>query len=113
MSKGKRKNSRAKGKRGELELASAFAAEGFASRRGQQHKGGPGSADVEVDDLPWLHAECKRTEAFRLWDAVAQAVRDAGDGMPVVFHRRNRSDWVAVLRFEDFIKLAREYEGPA
>ena len=102
--------SRRKGKTGERELALVFIAEGFAARTGRQHRGGPDSPDVIVDDLPRLHVECKRTEKFSLYSALDQAAADAGeDQMPVVCHRRNSHRWVAVLDFEDFAKLLREY----
>ena len=107
-------HSKRKGKRGELELAAAFREEGFDARRGQQFKGGPESPDLIVDDLPWLHVECKRVEAFRLWDAFLQARHESPEGaIPAVFHRKSRHPWVVVLSFEDFCRLAREYSGDA
>ncbi|MCH8913896.1 MAG: hypothetical protein IIA33_10060 [Planctomycetes bacterium] len=37
--------------------------------------------------------------------AMAQAIADAGDKVPVVAHRRNRGEWLAVLRLEDLITM--------
>jgi hypothetical protein len=100
--------SRRKGAVGERELAALFREHGYDCRRGQQFKGSPDSPDVTGHGLP-IHAECKRTERLNLYDAIAQAVRDAGDGlMPVVFHRKNNSEWLAVVRAADFFALVRE-----
>ena len=86
-----------KGKVGERELAKFLREHGYPSaRRGQQHEGGSDSPDVVCDELPGLHLECKRTERFRLYEAMAQAKNDAGPRRtPVVAHRTNRRGWVA------------------
>lgn len=102
-------NSRRKGADGERELAGKFSDAGFEARRGQQHAGGSGSPDI-VHSIPWLHVECKRVEAFRLYASLDQSRRDSGEKMPIVCHRKKRSRWVVVLDMEDFFKLAREYE---
>lgn len=97
-------NSRAKGKRGELELAEFFRLNGVAARRGQQFHGGADSPDLVTDLDDEYHFECKRVEAGNPYDWLAQAIRDAGPGkIPVVCHRRNGKDWIAILRLEDFI----------
>ena len=100
--------SRRKGKRGELEFARLLTAEGFPAVRGQQHRGGPGSPDVIVPSLPGIHFEAKRCERLSLYDAVAQARRDAGGRVPVVAHRRNNFEWVAILRLGDLLAILRE-----
>ena len=102
--------SRRKGKRGERELAAALSAEGFPSTRGQQHRGGLGSPDVLVPSLPGIHWECKRTERFNAYDALAQAKSEAGGRLPIVAHRRNHFEWVAVLRLVDLLAIIRESE---
>lgn len=99
-------NSRNKGKRGELELAEFLRLHGFEARRGQQFHGGAGSPDV-VTNVPGVHFECKRVEKFQLEPAMAQAVADAGANTPVVAHRKNRGEWLAILRLEDFLSLVR------
>lgn len=101
--------SRRKGATGELELASVLSAAGFPASRGQQHRGGPGSPDVLCPALPDIHFEVKRAERFNLYDALSQARADADVGqIPVVAHRRNHCEWVAVLRLEDFLGILRE-----
>ena len=102
-------NSRAKGKAGELELAAYLREHGVEARRGVQFSGGSDSPDV-VTDLPNIHIECKRTEYSSPYPWLGQAIRDAGDKMPVVFHRRSRCDWIVVMRAEDFLKLVKPQE---
>lgn len=100
-------NSRAKGKGGELELAAVLRDRGFdGARRGQQYHGGGDSPDVV--GIPGVHVECKRVEAGNLYTWLDQAIRDAGANLPVVAHRRNRREWVAILRLEDFLNLVRK-----
>ena len=102
-------NSKAKGKRGELELKDKLS-EIFSSpcRRGQQYSG-IGGADVV--GLKGIHIECKRTESLRLYDAMAQAENDAPDGdVPIVCHRRNNEEWVAIVALEDLPALAKAIE---
>jgi len=100
--------SRNKGKVGERELAHELTRVlGVSARRGVQFQGGPGSPDV-VADLPGIHIECKRTERFRLYEALEQAVEDAGNNIPVVLHRQNRQPWVAVMRLDDLPTLVQK-----
>ena len=100
----KRKNSRAKGARGELELAKFLEAKGFSARRGQQFAGGSDSPDVICPDLNGYHIECKRVESLNLYKAMAQSIKDAnGKKIPLVIHRKNDQDWVAIIRLEDLL----------
>jgi Holliday junction resolvase len=97
-------NSRAKGKNGELELSAFLRERGFEARRGQQFKGGADSPDVV--GLPGFHLECKRVEAGNPYVWMEQAIREAAAGStPLVCHRRNRRDWLAILRLEDLIAI--------
>ena len=73
----------------------------------------PGRAQSygEVPDLvglPGIHIECKRNERLNVWDAMAQATRDAEkfqDGAPAVFHRRNRQSWLVTMRLPDWMEM--------
>lgn len=97
-------NSRNKGAAGERELAAKLREYGYNCRRGQQYSGANGDADVV--GLPGVHIECKRVEKLNLYDAMAQAVRDANySETPAVFHRKNNKDWLVTLRLDDFIKM--------
>lgn len=101
------KFSRDKGKRGEREIALVLREHGFEARRGQQYCGANGDADVV--GVPGLHIEVKRTEKFRMYEALDQARNDAReDELPVVFTRKNNCDWVACLRLDDFMELFKE-----
>lgn len=87
--------SKRKGKVGELELAAELRKLGWLGvRRGQQYNGLEGEDVVGIDGI---HIECKRCEKFSIYEAVEQAQRDAGDKVPIVFHRRNRKPWLAVI----------------
>jgi len=101
-------NSRQKGARGEREAAKFLSAEGFAARRGQQFAGGTDSPDVVCESLPSIHFEVKRVEAGNPYNWIAQAKRDAGYKLPVVLHRRNDHEWIAILPATDFLRIVRE-----
>lgn len=104
------KRSRNKGKAGERELAGLLRQYGYDCRRGQQYCGANGDADVI--GLPGIHIECKRTERLSLYDAIGQASSDTKEGeIPVVMHRRNNSEWLAVLQLDRFMEIYREWEG--
>jgi len=99
-------NSRMKGKAGELEVAQFIREHGFEEvRRGVQYRGGGDSPDLV--GLPGCHVEVKRVERGSLYEWLDQAKRDsAGTGRtPVVAHRRNRREWVAILPLADFLKF--------
>jgi hypothetical protein len=101
-------NSKQKGKRGEREAAQFLTSEGFPARRGQQFAGGTDSPDVVCESLSGLHFEVKRTERGNPYDWVSQAQRDAGYKLPVVLHRRNDHEWLAVMPARDFLRVIRE-----
>lgn len=100
------KRSRDKGARGEREAAAEIRRLfGVEACRGAQHRGGPDAPDVRAA-IDGVHFEVKRRETFRLWEAVIQAVEDAGDNVPVVLHRSNGRPWIAVVRLDDLPRLA-------
>lgn len=104
-------NSRNKGAAAERELAKFLRDRGIEARRGQQFSGGTDSPDV-VAALPGYHIECKRVEQGNLYNWLAQAIRDAGPSKtPVVMHRRNRQEWVAILRLEDLLAILPREDG--
>ena len=106
-------NSRAKGARGELEASKEWArVMGGTARRGQQFSGGKESPDV-VCSHENLHLEVKRCEVGNPYVWMDQAIRDAGDKVPVVLHRRNGRDWLLIVRLDDAPRLAQEVSSPA
>lgn len=97
-------NSRNKGARAEREFSHWLKEIGIDARRGQQFAGGKDSPDV-ITDLPGVHFEVKHVEALNLGNAMAQAVADAGENIPVVAHRKNRTVWHVTLRGKDLIRF--------
>lgn len=78
---------------------------GVAARRGQQFSGLEGE-DI-VTDLDGVHFEVKRTERLNLYKAMQQATLDAGtDDVPVVLHRKNKEQWVAIVPLTQLKTLA-------
>lgn len=102
-------NSRTKGKRGELEAAHILKKHGYDARRGQQFAGINGDADVV--GLPHIHLEIKRVEKLNIDDALQQSIRDAKDAeIPVVMHRKNRTEWKVTMLFDDWINMYKAWE---
>jgi len=98
------KRSRNKGKAGERELSKELTRLfGVECRRGQQFNGIDGH---DVVGLPGVHIECKRVESLRLYDAIEQAIRDAGEDIPLVCHKKNRKDWLAIVPLDHLPALA-------
>ena len=102
------KSSQRKGRAGELELSRILQGYGYDVQPGRAQSYG------EVPDLvglPGIHIECKRNERLNVWDAMAQATRDAEkfqDGAPAVFHRRNRQSWLVTMRLSDWMEMYRK-----
>ncbi len=105
------RRSRRKGAEGERSAARALSdVLGVPARRGQQYSGVEGK-DV-VLGIPGIHVEDKRTEKLSLYPAMQQAIRDARpDEVPIVLHRRNGKQWLAVLNLTDLMRLARVLTG--
>lgn len=109
-------NSRSKGKRGELELSKWLREHGHDARRSQQFCGAAGDSDIQSESLSHFHIECKRTERGNLYEWLDQASREAKrTKMPIVMHRKNNREWVAILSLENFLGLitASRAEPPA
>ena len=97
--------SQRKGRGGELEICRILQAHGIPAEPGQAVSFG---STPDVVGVPGIHVEVKRVERLNVPEAMAQAVRDAsrfGDGMPALFHRRNRSPWLVTMAFSDWLKL--------
>lgn len=101
-------NSRAKGARGERELARVLRGYGYDCRRGQQYCGANGDADVV--GLPRIHIECKRGQRLNIDEAMLQAIRDRREGeYPAVFHRKNNGKWMVTMLLDDWQEIYREW----
>lgn len=99
------RSSQKKGRGGELEICRIFQAHGIRAEPGQAVSYG---STPDVVGIPGVHAEIKRVERLNVPEAMAQAVRDSekfDDGMPILFHRRNRQGWLCTMRLEDWMCL--------
>lgn len=97
-------DSRAKGARGERELAKKLREFGFHARRGQQYSGANGDADVI--GVPDIHIECKRVEKLNINKAMRQSLNDARHGeKAVVMHKKNEEKWLVTMTLADWIEL--------
>lgn len=81
---------------------------GLEAHRSQQYCGrGENASDVICESLPFVHFECKRVEKLNIENAMQQAIKDAKDQTPVVAHRKNRGEWLATMKLEHFLLLAK------
>ena len=108
-------NSRTKGKAGELEFSKLCKEHGYDVRRMQQFCGATGDA-ADCTGLDGIHIEVKRVEHLNIHEAMNQSVRDsaaAGKGsLPIVAHRKNRTDWLITMRASDWFKLYSAWKPP-
>ena len=108
------KAQREKGKRGEREFAALCRDYGYDVRRTAQYRGNTGAAG-DVEGLPGIHVEVKRTEALKVWDYMAQSIHDAiaagKEEIPIVAWRKNEHPWLVILRFDDFMKIYPGWEA--
>lgn len=97
--------SQRKGAAGERELAAILQEHGYDCTRG----GSLSFGEVpDLSGLPGIHVECKRVERLNVQEAMDQAIRDSErmqDGVPALFHRRNRKPWLVTMRLDDWLAL--------
>ena len=113
MAEKKKINSKQKGARFERELAGLLKDYGYSeARRTAQYCGKTGDAS-DVVGLPGIHIEAKHQEKMYLYDWMEQAERDSkGSGnIPVVFHRKNNAEILVTMRFDDFMKIYKEFDA--
>lgn len=109
-------NSRQKGARFERTLAKILRDEyGYdEARRTAQYCGNTGDAS-DVVGLPHIHIEAKHVERLNIYDAMAQAKRDAKAGgkglLPAVFHKKNNCKILVTMELADFMKIYTEFEA--
>ena len=97
--------SQRKGRSGEIELVKILNDNGISAEPGQAVSFGSTPDIVGVDGV---HAEVKRVERLNVLEAMNQAIRDSAkfkDGLPALFHRRNRSPWLVTMTLDDWLKL--------
>lgn len=72
------------------------------------HRGKVFYGESDLVGLTGIHPEVKRVERLNVHGAMAQAITEADkrkDGLPTVFHRRDRESWLVTMRLEDWIDL--------
>ena len=97
--------SQRKGRGGERELVQILRDRGYPVTAGEPMSFG---SCPDISGLPDIHIECKRVERLNIYSAICQAVEDSrkfSDGLPAVFHRKNRHGWLVTMRLEDWIKI--------
>lgn len=98
------KASQRKGANGERELAHILRdMYGYEVKRGSVFQG-----QSDMVGLPGIHPEVKRVEHLSIYSAIEQAKAEAKkrqDGIPTVFHRRNRAEWLVTMTLTDWIDL--------
>ena len=98
-----------KGADGERELANILKEYGFGVRRGQVF-----NHESDMVGLDKIHPEVKRVEKLNVVTAMKQAIQESqirNDGLPTVFHRRNREEWLVTMRLTDWIELYRKWNS--
>jgi len=103
--------SQRKGRSGEIELVKILNDNGISAEPGQAVSFGSTPDIVGVDGV---HAEVKRVERLNVLEAMNQAIRDSkkfDDGLPTLFHRRNRSPWLVTMTLEDWLKIYRGWRS--
>ena len=102
------KSQQRKGRNGEIELAAILTEYGYSVRPGTPLNYG---TEPDLLGLPNIHIECKRVEKLNITEALNQAIRDSErfhDGLPALFHRKNRQEWLVTMRLDDWVKLYSE-----
>ena len=94
-------NSKAKGKRGEIEAANLLRDLGFKDvRRTAQYNGKETGSLADLIGIDGVHIEVKRNEHLNIYEAVEQMQRDAKEGESLLLMmRKNNKPWL-------FIQLA-------
>jgi hypothetical protein len=100
-------NSRAKGARTERLLAEELRRIlKWECRRSQQFCGAAGDADLIVEGLP-VFVESKAVERLNVVEALEKAVEQAGESLPLLLHKKNRTPWLLTVRLSDLPSLSK------
>ena len=102
--------SRRRGANAEREIANIFRDKyGMDVRRGYvfQH-------ESDIVGIDGIHPEVKRVEKLNVHKAMTQAIEETAkrkDGLPTVFHRRDRTEWLVTMRLDDWMQLYEAWRG--
>lgn len=104
------KSSQAKGRHAELELVRILQESGIPAEPGQAVSYG---STPDIMGVKGIHVEVKRRENVNLSAALAQAEVDSqkfGDGLPAVFHRKNREGWRVTMPLTAWLELYQHHK---
>lgn len=106
-------NSRAKGKKGELEAAAEWnrLVPNAHARRSQQYSGTDSSSDLVSPGTPHLWLEVKRVQSLNLTTVMEKSREQCGELCPVVLHRKNDSEWLVTFPLEDIKRFVQQVQG--
>lgn len=97
---------RRKGAAGEREAAAELRAVFPQLIAERSARNGVDQAEDICHSLTGVHIEVKRCETLSLYAAMEQAQAACGGKVPVIMHRRNRKEWLAVVPFKMLPVLA-------
>ena len=72
------------------------------------HRGKTFYGESDLVGLKGIHPEVKRVEKLNIHKAMEQATTEAEkreDGLPTVFFRRDRGEWLVCMKLPDWIDL--------
>lgn len=70
------------------------------------HRGKVFYRESDIVGLTGIHPEVKRVEKLNIHKAMEQAIEEAEkrqDGLPTVFFRRDRGEWLVTMKLTDWI----------
>ena len=105
------RSSQRKGRAGEIELANILERCGIKAAPGPPLNYGTVPDVIGIDGI---HAEVKRVERLNVPAAMEQSIRDSEkfqDGVPALFHRRNRGKWLVTMRLGDWVQMYSRWGG--
>lgn len=94
---------RAKGARGEREVAALLRSFGIPADRTVHNSGLYLRGDIT--GVEGYHVEVKRQETLRVPAWIRQAEAECGDAVPIVAFRQNADEWYAALPLRDLARM--------
>lgn len=100
-------NSRAKGARGERELANTLKELfGWNARRTCQFSGNAGDSDVVIEELPDVFVECKLVENLSIVPTMKKAIEQCKGKLPIICHRKKNTQFLVTLQLSDLVAIS-------
>jgi hypothetical protein len=93
-------NNRERGKRGERDARDAVR-EYLGVRGAYRAAQSSGSLSADLGGTGNIHFEVKLRKTLAVYDFLEQALRDCKDKVPAVLMRRDRDEWLLMVRLKD------------